>query len=55
MINKFQHLILRDPNTIALEKLEQIKQNLADLNEQVDAFTGLTRDDRLIKYLMNKH
>ncbi|CAF3912736.1 unnamed protein product [Rotaria sp. Silwood2] len=42
---------LRDSNTIALEKLEQIKQNLADLNQQVDAFTGLTRDDRIYKEL----
>lgn len=42
---------LRDPNTIALEKLEQLKQNLADLNEQVEAFTGTTRDDRLYKIL----
>jgi hypothetical protein len=41
----------RDPNTIALEKLEQLKQNLADLNEQVDAFNGSTRDDRIYKIL----
>ena len=40
-----------DPNTIALEKLEEIKQNLADLNQQVDAFTGSTRDDRIYKGL----
>ncbi|CAF4542624.1 unnamed protein product, partial [Rotaria magnacalcarata] len=39
-----QPVPLRDPNTIALEKLEQIKQNLVDLNQQVDAFDGVTRD-----------
>ncbi|CAF1267831.1 unnamed protein product [Adineta steineri] len=42
---------IRDPNVIALEKLEQIKQNLMDLNQQVDAFSGLTRDDRIYKLL----
>lgn len=41
----------RDPNLIALEKLEQIKQHLAELNEQVDAFTGSTRDDRIYRVL----
>ncbi|CAF3402891.1 unnamed protein product [Rotaria socialis] len=41
----------RDSNTIALEKLEQIKQNLVDLNQQVDAFDGVTRDDRIYKLL----
>lgn len=43
--------ILRTPNDIALEKLEHIKQNLADLHEQVDAFSGGTRDDRVYKQL----
>jgi len=42
---------VRDPNTIALEKLEQTKQNLSDLNLQVDAFNGSTRDDRAYKEL----
>ncbi|CAF3940009.1 unnamed protein product, partial [Rotaria magnacalcarata] len=46
-----QPVPLRDPNTIALEKLEQIKQNLVDLNQQVDAFDGVTRDDRVYKLL----
>ena len=41
----------RDPNEIALEKLELIQQSLASLNEQVDAFTGSTRDDRQYKLL----
>jgi hypothetical protein len=41
----------RDPNTTALEKLERIKQNLVDLNQQVEAFTGLTRNDRIYKLL----
>jgi hypothetical protein len=41
----------RDPNSIALEKLGQIKQNLTDLHQQVDAFTGSTRDDRIYKEL----
>ncbi|CAF0881157.1 unnamed protein product [Rotaria sordida] len=42
---------IRDSNTIALEKLEQIKQNLINLNQQVDAFNGATRDDRIYKEL----
>ena len=42
---------VRDPNEIALEKLELIQQSLAGLNEQVDAFTGSTRDDRQYKLL----
>ncbi|CAF1649746.1 unnamed protein product [Adineta ricciae] len=42
---------VRDPNVIALEKLEQIKQSLADLNQQVETFSGSTRDDRLYKTL----
>ncbi|UJR10447.1 hypothetical protein I4U23_014651 [Adineta vaga] len=42
---------IRDPNVIALEKLEQIKQSLVDLNQQVDGFAGSTRDDRLYKLL----
>lgn len=43
--------VLRDANSIALEKLEHIKQNLANLHEQVDAFSGMTRDDRAYKQL----
>ncbi|CAF4598177.1 unnamed protein product [Rotaria sp. Silwood1] len=42
---------VRDSNIIALEKLEQIKQNLADLSQQVDAYNGSTRDDRIYKEL----
>jgi hypothetical protein len=42
---------VRDPNTIALEKLEQIKQNLADFDQQVDEFSGSTRNDRTYKLL----
>ena len=42
---------VRDPNTIALEKLEQIKQILADLEQQVEAFTGSNRHDRSYKLL----
>ncbi len=41
----------RDPNTIALEKLEQIKQNLDDLNQKVDTFIGSTRDEHAYKLL----
>jgi len=41
----------RDPNTIALEKLEQIKQSLDILEKEVDAFTGSTRNDRAYKLL----
>jgi hypothetical protein len=44
-------ILTRVSNTIALEKLEQIKQNLVDLNQQVDAFNGSTRDDRNYKVL----
>lgn len=40
-----------DPNAIALEKLEQIRQNLNDFNDQVDAYAGSTRNDRLYKVL----
>lgn len=43
--------LLRDPNVVALERLEQVKQNLVGLNEQVDAFTGSTRDDRIYRNL----
>ncbi|CAF5218470.1 unnamed protein product, partial [Rotaria magnacalcarata] len=50
-VANLQPVPLRDPNTIALEKLEQIKQNLVDLNQQVDAFDGVTRDDRVYKLL----
>ncbi len=50
-ISSDQQVPSTDPNTIALEKLEQIKQNLDDLHQQVDAFTGSTRDDRLYKEL----
>lgn len=40
-----------DPNTIALEKLEQIKQTLKDLEAQVNLFTGTSRNDRSYKAL----
>ena len=43
--------VVRDPNTIALEKLEQIRQSLAGFDQQVDAFTGTTRNDRQYKIL----
>lgn len=46
-----EQAIPRDANSLALEKLEHIKQNLADLHEQVDAFSGHTRDDRVYKQL----
>jgi hypothetical protein len=42
---------VRDPDTIALEKLEQIKQSLDILEKEVDAFTGSTRNDRAYKLL----
>jgi hypothetical protein len=42
---------VRDPNTIALEKLEQIKQSLNALEKEVDTFTGSTRNDRAYKLL----
>lgn len=41
----------RDPNAIALEKLEQMKQSLDSLDKQVDAFTGSTRNERAYKML----
>ena len=41
----------RDPNTVALEKLEQIKQSLKDLDREVDGFTGSTRNERAYKVL----
>jgi hypothetical protein len=41
----------RDPNTIALEKLEQIKQSLDNLDKEVDTFTGSTRNERSYKLL----
>jgi hypothetical protein len=46
-----QQVPTTDPNTVALEKLNQIKQSLDDLHQQVDAFTGSTRTDRLYKEL----
>ncbi len=42
---------VRDPDTIALEKLEQIKQSLDSLENEVDAFTGSTRNERAYKIL----
>ncbi|CAF1383560.1 unnamed protein product [Adineta steineri] len=42
---------VRDPNAIALEKLEQIKQNLNALDKEVNAFTGSTRNERAYKLL----
>lgn len=42
---------VRDPNAIALEKLEQMKQSLDGLEKQVDAFCGSTRNDRAYKML----
>jgi hypothetical protein len=42
---------VRDPNTIALEKLEQIKQILDTLEKEVDIFTGSTRNERSYKLL----
>ena len=42
---------VRDPNTIALEKLEQMKQSLDALDKEVDAFTGSTRNERAYKIL----
>ncbi|CAF1192197.1 unnamed protein product, partial [Didymodactylos carnosus] len=41
----------RDANQIAIEKLENIKTNLADLSKRVDEFKGTTRDERLYKEL----
>ena len=43
--------VVRDPNTVALEKLEQIQQSLTGFDQQVDAFTGTTRTDRQYKIL----
>lgn len=43
--------VVRDPNAIALEKLEQIRESLAGFDQQVDAFTGTTRNDRQYKIL----
>jgi hypothetical protein len=51
LLSNDQQVPFTDPNTNALEKLEQIKQNLANFNQQVDAFTGLTRNDRIYKEL----
>ena len=42
---------VQDPNAIALEKLEQIKESLDILEQQVDLFTGSTRYDRTYKRL----
>jgi hypothetical protein len=42
---------VRDPNAIALDKLEQIKQSLDDLEKEVDVFTGSTRHERAYKVL----
>lgn len=42
---------VRDPNAIALDKLEQIKQSLGELEQKVDAFNGSTRNDRQYKLL----
>ena len=42
---------VRDPNTVALEKLEQIKQSLKELEIEVDGFTGSTRNERAYKAL----
>lgn len=41
----------RDPNSVALEKLAQIKQTLNTLEKEVDAFTGSTRHERAYKVL----
>ena len=41
----------RDPNGIALEKLEQMKQSLDALEKEVDIFTGSTRNNRAYKLL----
>jgi hypothetical protein len=42
---------VRDPNTIALEKLEQFKQSLDNLEKEVDVFSGSTRNERAYKLL----
>jgi hypothetical protein len=42
---------VRDPNTIALEKLEQMKQSLDALENEVDTFTGSTRHERAYKII----
>jgi hypothetical protein len=42
---------VRDSNAIALDKLEQIKQSLDDLEKEVDVFTGSTRHERAYKVL----
>ncbi|CAF4503787.1 unnamed protein product, partial [Rotaria socialis] len=42
---------VRDLNALALEKLQQIKQSLDDLENQVDKFTGSTRNERAYKLL----
>ncbi|CAF0725374.1 unnamed protein product [Didymodactylos carnosus] len=41
----------RDPNQIALEKLENIKSSLVLLDKRVDEFNGTTRDERSYKEL----
>lgn len=41
----------RDPNSLAIEKLEQIKHQLDDLEKQVDQFAGTSREDRAYKFL----
>jgi hypothetical protein len=42
---------VRDPNTVALEKLEQLKETLDNFEKEVDKFTGSTRNDRAYKIL----
>lgn len=42
---------VRDPNVIALEKLEQMKQSLDALEKEVEIFTGSTRNNRAYKSL----
>ncbi len=42
---------VRDPNTIALEKLEQMKQSLDALEKEVNTFTGSNRHERAYKML----
>ncbi len=43
--------LVRDPNSIALEKLEQIKQSLDALEKEVERFNGSTRQERAYKVL----
>jgi hypothetical protein len=45
---------VRDPNTIALEKLEQLKQSLDAFEKEVDIYNGSTRNDRSYK-LLDEH